>query len=152
MAKHRYHVFLSHSSVDKPAVEELANRLVREGIEPWLDKWNLIPGEAWQPAIEEALADCGSCAVFIGPGGLGPWQHEEMRAAINRRVGESKGRFRVIPVLLPGMTRPERQKLPAFLTATTWVEFRTTLDDAEASRRLVCGIQGIPPGPGPRPV
>ena len=90
--------------------------------------------------------------MFIGPGGFGPWQHEEMRAAIDRRVGESKGGFRVIPVLLPGMERPERQKLPKFLTATAWVEFRTTLDDAEAFHRLVCGIQGVPPGPGPRPV
>jgi hypothetical protein len=65
MASHRYHVFLSHSTVDKPAVEELANRLVREGIDPWLDKWNLVPGDVCQPAMEAALADCTSCAVFM---------------------------------------------------------------------------------------
>ena len=58
------------------------------------------------------MADCATCAVFIGPGGLGPWQNEEMRAAIDRRVGESQGQFRVIPVLLPGTERPERGKLP----------------------------------------
>ena len=34
----KYHVFLSHSTPEKPAVEELAVRLRREGIEPWLDK------------------------------------------------------------------------------------------------------------------
>jgi TIR domain len=39
------HVFLSHSTADKPAVEELARRLRhKEGIQVWLDKWNLIPG------------------------------------------------------------------------------------------------------------
>jgi len=121
----RYHVFLSHNSADKPAVEELARRLVKEGIRPWLDKWNLIPGEKWQEAIEEALQKCDTCAVFIGPNGTGPWQNEEMRAAIDRRVN-SKG-FRVIPVLLPGVERPARDLLPAFLAATTWVEFRTSL-------------------------
>jgi hypothetical protein len=42
----RYHVFLSHNSADKPAVEELARRLVKESIQPWLDTWNLIPSEA----------------------------------------------------------------------------------------------------------
>ena len=42
----RYHVFLSHNSADKPAVEELARRLVKEGIQPWLDKWNLDPRRA----------------------------------------------------------------------------------------------------------
>src|SRR5512142_3087166 len=145
----KYHVFLSHNSADKPAVEELAVRLRREGIEPWLDKWNLIPGDPCQPAMERALTDCATCAVFIGPGGLGPWQNEEMRAAIDRRVGERGDQFRVIPVLLPGTERPERGKLPLFLTATTWVEFRRSLDDEEVFRRLVCGIRGQEPGPGP---
>jgi len=47
-----FHVFLSHSTADKPAVEELARRLAKEGIHSWLDKWHLIPGDPWQPAIE----------------------------------------------------------------------------------------------------
>ncbi len=67
----RFHVFLSHCSADKPAVEEIGRRLKLEGLEPWLDKWNLIPGDAWQPAIEDALRGCATCAVFIGCGGFG---------------------------------------------------------------------------------
>jgi len=38
-----------------PAVEELARRLAKEGIQACLDKWHLIPGDPWQPAIEKAL-------------------------------------------------------------------------------------------------
>ena len=144
----RFDVFLSHASTDKPLVEELARRLTRENLKPWLDKWNLIPGTAWQPEIEAALADCVTCAVIIGPGGFGPWHHEEMRLAIGRRVEDREHAFRVIPVLLPGVERPERSKLPGFLTATTWVEFRDTLDDPEAFHRLLCGIRGIEPGAG----
>jgi hypothetical protein len=142
-------VFLSHSSADKPAVEELARRLAREGIQAWFDKWNLIPGAPWQPAIEQALAQSDTCAVFIGPGGLGPWQNEEMRAAIARHVGDCDKHFRVIPVLLPAAERPERSSLPTFLTAATWVEFRDSLDDANAFHRLVCGVRGVEPGAGP---
>jgi len=144
-----FHVFLSHSSADKPAVEELARRLAKEGIQAWLDKWNLVPGDPWQPAIEKALAASETCAVFVGPSGLGPWQNEEMRAAIDQRVRDSARRFRVIPVLLPGAERGERSSLPTFLTATTWAEFRDSLDDANAFHRLVCGIRGVEPGPGP---
>jgi hypothetical protein len=110
-------VFLSHSTADKPAAENLARRLAEEGIEAWLDKWNLIPGASWQPAIEDALKECESCAVFVGPEGLGPWQTEEMRLAINRRVCDSAQRFRVIPVLLPGA---KRESLPELLVNTTW--------------------------------
>lgn len=148
----RFDVFLSHRSGDKPAVEDLARRLVRRGIEPWLDKWHLIPGTPWQKALEKALAECASAAVCLGPGGTGPWQDEEMRAAINRRVQNRDGGFRVIPVLLPGARKDEIGPLPTFLSATTWVEFQNTLDDEEAFRRLVCGILGIPPGPGPEGV
>jgi hypothetical protein len=103
-----FHVFLSHSSADKPAVEELAHQLAKEGIQAWLDKWNLIPGDPWQPALEKALADSETCAVFVGPSGFGPWQNEEMRAAIAQRVRDSNRSFRVIPVLLPGAERGER--------------------------------------------
>lgn len=144
-------VFLSHNSDDKQAVEVVAERLSDEGMEPWFDKWRLIPGDPWQKAIEEALESCDCCLVFIGPSGIGPWQHEEMRAAIDRRVNEPTPfhvvPFRVVPVLLPRANRPER--LPAFLVAATWVEFRGTLDDDDAYHRLLCGIRGIPPGPGP---
>lgn len=144
----RFDVFLSHMSGDKPVVEALARLLKERGIEPWLDKWNLIPGEPWQEAIEQALRLCASCAVFLGPSGIGPWQNEEMRAAINRRVSRERGRFRVIPVLLPGAKRDE-DSLPDFLTATTWVEFRDAIEDERALHRLICGIRGLEPGPDP---
>lgn len=144
-----YDVFLSHNEEDKPAVEKLARRLEDEArLHPFLDKWHLIPGEPFQEAIEEALKQSRTCAVFIGPGGTSPWQNEEMRAAIDRRVGESEGRFRVIPVLLPGAERGERGRLPTFLIRTTWVEFGESLDDADAFRYLVAGIKGEPPGRG----
>jgi WD40 repeat protein/energy-coupling factor transporter ATP-binding protein EcfA2 len=141
----RYDVFLSHTSSDKPVVEELARILRERGIEPWLDAWHLIPGAPWQEEIEKALQSCATVAVCLGPSGTGPWQNEEMRAAINRRVTDREGTFRVIPVLLPGAERGERSRLPMFLAATTWIEFRDTLDDKRALHRLVCGIRGVEP-------
>ena len=119
MSTARFHVFLSHNSADKPAVEELARRLKAEGLEPWFDKWDLIPGQPWQQALEKALDDSDSVAVFIGPSGFGPWQNEEMRVALAKRVSEGKGDFRVIPVLLPGAVREERSRIPSFLLALT---------------------------------
>jgi len=145
MSSTRYHTFLSYSREDNKTVEALALRLKEEGINPWLDKWNLIPGEPWQRAIEEALETCDTCTVCISPSGIGPWQNEEMRAAIDRR--NNRGDFRVIPVLLPGAQREERSRLPAFLIQTTWVEFRESLEETDSFRRLVAGILGRAPGP-----
>lgn len=144
-----YDVFLSHTSRDKPQVEELARRLKRRRLKPFLDKWHLVPGEPWQEALEEALDRSRTFAVFLGPGDLGPWQNEELRDALDTRV-QDKSR-RVIPVLLPGASMPEKQALPRFLRRLTWVDFRGGLDDPQALHRLVCGIKGIPPEGGPVP-
>jgi Uncharacterized protein conserved in bacteria len=128
----RFGVFLAHNPADQPVVEELAHRLVGAGIEPWFDKWHLPPGTPWQEALEDALNQSSACAVFVGPGGSASWQNEQVRMAIDRRVRQSRGEFRVIPVLLPGAKREERSKLPVFLVATTWVEFSNSLDDDPA--------------------
>ncbi len=140
-----FDVFLSHNNHDKPAVEYLARRLEDEvKLKPWLDKWNLIPGEPWQEALEHALDASRTCAVFIGPSGVGAWENEEMRLALDTRVNHTG--FRVIPVLLPGASLPERGKLPRFLSRLAWVDFRAGLDNNEPFRRLVAGIRGIIPG------
>lgn len=140
----RYDVFLSHSSVDKPAVEEIARRLRDAGIEPFLDKWHLIPGDPWQEALEEALKQSATCAVFLGPSGMGPWQNEEMRVALDRRTRDRGSR--VIPVLLPRARQP-KEEIPLFLARLTWVDFGSGLDD-EALGRLIAGIRGEALGPG----
>ena len=146
-------IFLSHNSADKPAVESLALRLGQEAdIDPWLDKWNLIPGQPWQEELEEAIKGCTGCVIFIGRGDpqsgvIGPWQNAEMRALISRQVSERGSKFAVIPVLLPGAERGQRSSLPTFLVANTWVEFRHNLDDPDAFQRLLAGIRGKPIGP-----
>ena len=117
MASSEFTVFLSHNSADKAAVEVIGRILHEKGIRPWLDKWNLIPGEPWVPALEEALNACTAVAVFIGPSGRSPWQNKEMELALNRKA-------RVVPVLLPNAV-PETRA--SFLSAYTWVQFGDTL-------------------------
>jgi len=141
----QYDVFLSHSSADKEAVEITARRLREEAqLEPFLDKWHLVPGEPWQEALEEALDQSRTCAVFLGPAGLGTWENEEMRSALEERVRDRSRR--VIPVLLPGAPDPREKPLPRFLRRMTWVDFRGGLDDEVAFQRLVAGIRGVAPG------
>jgi energy-coupling factor transporter ATP-binding protein EcfA2 len=144
-----YHAFLSHNGADKPAVTDLAAKLEERGLACWLDEWNLIAGNPWQPAIEEALSQCDTCVVFFGPHGLGPWHNEEMRLALQHRVNSRERKLRVLPVILPGGQRAKESELPGFMQGTTWVEFRGSLDEEDALHRLVCGIKCIPPGRQP---
>ncbi len=142
-----YDVFLSHASADKPDVEHLARKLREEGLEPFLDKWHLVPGERWMSGLKEALVESRTLAVFIGPrSGGGAWRTREVEAASVRAAREDS--FRVIPVLLPGGDERAVEELSGFLELLTWVDFRAGLDNEEAFHRLLAGIRGEKPGPG----
>ena len=53
---HRFAVFLSHNSRDKPTVERLAEKLREAALEPWLDRWYLTGGGVWQEIWPQSCA------------------------------------------------------------------------------------------------
>ena len=141
-----FDVFLSHNSSDKPAVENIAYKLKRAGLEPWLDKWHLVPGKTFQTGLADALRNSATCAVFVGPKGVGDWSREEVLFAQDRATKEAG--YRLIPILLPGVDDPfDFSRLPPSLTQRTWVDFRIGLDDERPLRVLINAIRGKPPGP-----
>ena len=141
-----YDVFLSHDGRDKAVVEGIARKLVRAGLAPWLDAWYLAGGGRWQDELAEGLDRSSACAVFLGVHDLGAWAQEEVAVARNRAARDR--RFRLIPVLLPGLPEPfDPTSLPAFLATRTWVDFRRGVDDARALQALVNAVRGVPFGP-----
>jgi hypothetical protein len=130
-----FDVFLCHNGSDKPAVKVIARRLKDQGILPWLDEWELPPGQPWQPLLEQQMGSIRSAAVFVGSAGVGPWQEQELYVFLREFVSR---RSPVIPVLLPDAA--DAPKLPLFLSAMTWVDFR--LSDPDPLDRLVWGITG----------
>lgn len=136
-----YDAFLSYNQADSGQVREIASRLVdTAGLKPFLDAWYLTPGSPWQEELEEALELSKTCVVFLGPTGAGPWEREEMRAALEQRVATPD--FRVIPVLLEGASaEPHPKSMPPFLRRLTWVD----MDGVDGFDRLVAGIRGMSP-------
>ena len=49
-------VFLCHASGDKPQVRALYKQLVVEGVDAWLDKEKLLPGQDWRVEIPRAAS------------------------------------------------------------------------------------------------
>jgi len=60
-------VFISHSSQDKPAVEALALALRERGIEPWLDKWEIGPGDDIVASINAGLDEAQAGIIVFSP-------------------------------------------------------------------------------------
>jgi WD40 repeat protein len=144
----QYDAFLSYNSQDHLAVHEVAERLKAEGLELYLEVWEIAPGREFVPALAEALHESKTCVVFLGPNGLGPWQKQEVQFAIDRRARDEA--FHVIPVLLPGTERPRRGDVAhlEFLINASWVEFLKTLDDEQLFQKLMWGITGRKPSEG----
>ena len=141
----KFDVFLCHNSQDKPEVIKIARQLKQQGLKPWLDVWELPPGKSWQELLEEQIEDVKSAAVFVGSSGLGPWQKREMRAFLNEFVNRG---CPVIPVLLENA--PQEPKLPIFLQALTWVDFRHS--QSNPIERLIWGITQMKPDKGKDPI
>jgi len=137
-ASGEFDVFLCHNSADKPAVKRIAQQLRAAGVLPWLDAWELPPGQPWQPLLERQIGSIRSAAVFVGAAGMGPWQEQEMYGFLREFVARKAP---VIPVLLPGA--PSAPGLPIFLRAMRWVDFRS--DDPNPLELLIWGITGKRP-------
>jgi hypothetical protein len=131
-----FNVFLGHNSKDKPAVKELKKRLVSQDLIVWYDEDELRPGIPWQPLLEEGIKSSASVAVLVGKDGIGPWENEEMQAALQLAVRDKRP---LIPVLLPGA--PTQPELPMFLLNRTWVDLRGGYS-ADGLAKLVWGITG----------
>ncbi len=107
---YQFDVFLSHNGKDKPAVRELKGLLAGQGVSAWVDEEQLRPGLPWQKLLEQAIRTSASVAVLVGQDGIGPWEDEEMRAALTLAVNDQRP---VIPVLLPGAAAEPELPLPA---------------------------------------
>jgi hypothetical protein len=131
-----FDVFLCHNSEDKPEVRKIGVQLKKLGLLPWLDEWELRPGFSWQESLQRELSRIHSAAVFVGKGGIGPWQKKELEALLSEFVRRD---VPVIPVLLRDAPAIP-SLLPLFMRQLTWVDFREA--DPDPLGRLVWGVTG----------
>ncbi|MEQ8754789.1 MAG: toll/interleukin-1 receptor domain-containing protein [Coleofasciculus sp. G1-WW12-02] len=83
--------FISHSSIDKPFVERLATDLrTREGIDAWLDKWEIRPGDRIPDKLEDGLANPGILVLVLSPDSVAQVQKaKEIIKLASQKEGDS---------------------------------------------------------------
>lgn len=133
----KFDCFLSHNSRDKSQARHLAEQLRAAGLSVWLDEEHLPLGRPWQPELEAAIRGARAVLVLIGAHGLGPWEHKEMRMAVNLAT---QIEMPVIPVL--ASNAPPSSELPAFLLDLTGVDLRPK-SESDAPSGLDRLIQGL---------
>lgn len=131
-------VFLCHNSKEKAEVEKIRARLLQEGIDAWLDKYDFEPFRRWQDQLEEIIPQVKAVAVFIGSSGVGPWADIEMKEFLVEFAKNHK--LRIGLVILPGCPDKLINTVPRFMNSFHWVDFRE--QDPDPMEQLIWGITG----------
>lgn len=138
--------FVSHASEDKDRfVRSFAERLRANGVDAWLDEWEINPGESPARKIIEGLVQCGVVILIMSAKSIvKPWVLEELDAAFVRKV---EGKARLIPIRL------DECEMPECLKTTRW-ESVTDLENYDDSfSRILYGVfahhERPPLGPPP---
>jgi hypothetical protein len=103
-------VFLCHASGGIPAVKKIYERLMEDGIDAWLDKEKLIPGQDWQSEIQKAVKNSDVVVVCLSSQSLteeGSVQ-KEIKFALDKADEKPDGTIFIIPARLENCEIPER--------------------------------------------
>jgi hypothetical protein len=104
------HVFLCHTSGDKPAVRELYQRLRADGFEPWLDEEDLLPGQDWQHEIPRAVRQSNVVIVCLSKGSISKagYVQKEIKIALDVSDEQPENTIFIIPLKLEECNVPDR--------------------------------------------
>ncbi|MCU0518100.1 MAG: toll/interleukin-1 receptor domain-containing protein [Oscillatoria sp. Prado101] len=108
--------FISHSSIDKPFVERLATDLrTGEGIDAWLDKWEILPGDSIPAKLEEGLSSASVFVLVLSPQSVDSqwvsyerqtWLTEQIEEEVRAKQESRIPNRRLIPVLYKDCEKP----------------------------------------------
>jgi hypothetical protein len=103
-------IFLCHSSEDKNVVRQLYHHLLADGLNPWLDEQDILPGQDWEREIAKAVRSSAVvlvCLSQIAANKTGYIQ-KEIRYALDVAAEQPEGTIFMIPVRLEECDVPDR--------------------------------------------
>lgn len=94
-------VFLCHAHADREAVHDLYKRLKREGVDAWLDKYKLLPGQDWEHEIRKAVREVDAIIVCLSKQfNQAGYRQKEVKLALDTALEQPDGEIFIIPARL----------------------------------------------------
>lgn len=111
-------IFLSHSSHDKPRVQEFAKILKARGFDCWIDEAEIKIGESLIYSISNAISEIDYVLVFLTTNSVSShWVRYELQLAMTDEV--TQGKIKVLPVLLESCDIPNFLKMKKYADLST---------------------------------
>ncbi|MFF7284531.1 TIR domain-containing protein [Streptomyces griseorubiginosus] len=111
-------VFLSYASEDFAEVEGIYRHLKSLGCAPWMDRFDILPGQDWEHEIRRALQESDFIVVCFSPNSVSKrgYIQKEVRVALQLLEEVPEGEIFVIPARLRECV------IPQSLSRRQWVD------------------------------
>jgi len=94
-------VFLCHAHADRDPVRGLYTRLTKDGVDAWLDKAKLLPGQDWELEIRKAVREADVVVVCLSKQfNQAGFRQKEVRLALDTAMEKPEGEIFIIPARL----------------------------------------------------
>jgi len=137
-------VFFSYSRKDSDFVDKLIAELESQGIDIWVDRGDILAGEAWRNSIVEAIINCPVFVIVLSPNSI---SSENVTKELTLAEQHKK---RILPLVIKEVQIP-----PSLDYQLAGLQYQTFVEGSYASNfeRLTrsLGALGIVTAPAPKP-
>jgi hypothetical protein len=129
-------VFVSHASDDKKRfVLDFAEKLRSKGVDAWVDKWEMLPGDSLVDKIfEEGIKNAQAIIVVLSQFSVSKkWVREELNAGMVKKIDENS---KLIPVVI------DECEIPECLKSTVWERINDVSSYEDEFERIISAIYG----------
>ena len=110
-------VFLCHAHADRDAVRSLYTRLTKDGVDAWLDKEKLLPGQDWELEIRKGVREADVVVVCLSKQfNQAGFRQKEVKLALDTAIDKPEGSTFIVPVRL------EESEMLSSLKKWHWVD------------------------------
>ena len=149
MSKKFLQVFLSYGSEDRSVVHEIYSKLREDGVKPWFDQQELLPGQDWNLEIKQAARSSDAILVCLSSRSVRKegYIQKEIKLALDIAEEKPDGTIFIIPVKLDSCEIPLRLQIWQYVD---WgnVDAYDNVLRALRARAAECGVEHLP-GAGP---
>lgn len=125
-------VFISHTSSDHDFVWKLAKRLKGDGVDVWVDEWEIKAGDSIAQKVNDALNESSFLLVILSEYSLlSDWVLKEMNVSLMRQLASKS--VKILPVLLELRSRD----IPPLLADIYAVKFSRNIINDEEYKKLL---------------
>ena len=130
-------VYLIHASEDKERfVLDFAKKLRERGVDVWLDKWEMFPGDSLvDKMFEEGIKNANAFLIVLSNHSANKkWVKEELNASVLKKIENGS---KIIPVVI------EDCEIPEVLKSTLWQKINNLDEYDKEFERIIASIYGM---------